>query len=277
MLAKFLLAISNRSPSLRRWLWKRWYQYLAGYRLPNWSFMNYGFERTGELDKWLDLEAADEPDRYCIQLYHQVAAAIDLEGLDVLEVGSGRGGGASYVRRYLKPRSLTGADFSPKAVEFCRRTHTIDGLSFVVGDAESLPFEDASFDAVINVESSHCYGSLAAFFGQVKRVLRPGGHFLHADFCPPADADVVRRQLEETGLTMLEAEDITANVVRALELDNARKVALIESHTPRWLSKTFEQFAGVQGSEIYELLRSGALVYRRHRLQKLLGLFFPTV
>ena len=182
MLAKFLLAITHGSPSLRRWLWKRWYQYLAGYRLPDWSFMNYGFERTGALDKWLDLEAADEPDRYCIQLYHQVAAAIDLEGLDVLEVGSGRGGGASYVRRYLKPRSLTGVDFSPKAVEFCRRKHTIDGLSFVVGDAESLPFEDASFDAVINVESSHCYGSLAAFFGQVKRVLRPGGHFLHADF-----------------------------------------------------------------------------------------------
>jgi len=268
MLAKFVFPITNRSPSLRRWLWKRLYQYLAGYGLSSWLFMNYGFERTGSLDKWLELETADEPDRYGIQLYHQVAAAIDLKGLDVLEVGSGRGGGASYVRRYLKPRSVTGVDFSPKAVEFCRQTYGIDGLSFMVGDAESLPFEDASFDAVINIESSHCYGSVAAFLGQVKRVLRSDGHFLHADLCPYADAHMLRRHLEESGLAILEAEDITANVLRAMVLDSPRKVALIQSHIPGWLRKPFQEFAGVQGVGANELLRGGALVYMRHRLQK---------
>ena len=49
------------------------------------------------------------------------------------------------------------------------------------GDAESLPFGDEMFDAVVNVESSHCYGSTPAFLAQVKRVLRCGGHFLFAD------------------------------------------------------------------------------------------------
>lgn len=268
MLAKFVFPITNLSPSLRRWLWKRWYQYLATYGLPSWLFMNYGFQRTGSPDKSLELEPADEPERYCIQLYHHVAAAIDMKGLDVLEVGSGRGGGASYIRRYLKPRSVTGVDFSPKAVEFCRHTYAIDGLSFAVGDAESLPFEDASFDAVINIESSHCYGSMAAFFGQVKRVLRPGGHLLHADLCPYTDAHMLRRLLEESGLTILEAEDITASVVRAMELDSARKVALIQSQMPRWLRKPFQEFAGVQGVGANELFRGGALVYMRHRLQK---------
>ena len=35
------------------------------------------------------------------QLYHYVAAAVDLDGKKVLEVGSGRGGGANYVTRVL--------------------------------------------------------------------------------------------------------------------------------------------------------------------------------
>ncbi|QDU31359.1 Phthiotriol/phenolphthiotriol dimycocerosates methyltransferase [Anatilimnocola aggregata] len=57
----------------------------------------------------------------------------------------------------------------------------MEGLSFVVGDAENLPFEDDTFDAVVNVESSHCYRSDPAFLAQVRRVLRTGGHVLFAD------------------------------------------------------------------------------------------------
>ena len=49
------------------------------------------------------------------------------------------------------------------------------GLDFVHGDAESLPFSDGSFDAVINVEASHAYPRLTRFLEEVVRVLRPGG------------------------------------------------------------------------------------------------------
>jgi ubiquinone/menaquinone biosynthesis C-methylase UbiE len=45
----------------------------------------------------------------------------------------------------------------------------------VHGDAENLPFPQVSFDAVINVESAHCYGSIERFLAEVHRVLRPGG------------------------------------------------------------------------------------------------------
>ena len=50
------------------------------------------------------------------------------------------------------------------------------------GDAQNLPFPDESFDAVINVEASHIYPNFERFLGEVARVLRPGGHFLYADF-----------------------------------------------------------------------------------------------
>jgi ubiquinone/menaquinone biosynthesis C-methylase UbiE len=44
-----------------------------------------------------------------------------------------------------------------------------------------MPFPDASFDAVINVESSHCYPSMGRFLSEVHRVLRPRGSLLFAD------------------------------------------------------------------------------------------------
>ena len=49
------------------------------------------------------------------------------------------------------------------------------------GDADNLPFADQSFDAVINIEASHCYPRLSHFLADVARVLRPGGHFLYVD------------------------------------------------------------------------------------------------
>jgi len=46
----------------------------------------------------LTLSEEDEKDRYSIQLYHHVSSQIDLKGLKVLEVGSGRGGDIIYFK-----------------------------------------------------------------------------------------------------------------------------------------------------------------------------------
>src|ERR671912_1774562 len=122
MLVKIFLALSSISPNLKKLLWKQWYQFLARhYQTRAWSFMNYGYAPIDERSATVKLNEADEPDRYAIQLYHHVASAVDLRNLDVLEIGSGRGGGASYVARYLKPKALTGLDFSDKAIQFCER------------------------------------------------------------------------------------------------------------------------------------------------------------
>ena len=93
----------------------------------------------------------------------------------------GRGGGASYLSRYLGPRSVTGIDISPRAIAFCRRVHDNPGLRFRVGDAERIPARDNSVDAVVNVEASFCYASLDRFLAEVTRVLRPGGRLHIAD------------------------------------------------------------------------------------------------
>lgn len=231
--------------------------------------MNYGWASLDPAASALSLRSEDERDRYSIQLYHRVAGAVDLRGRDVLEVGCGRGGGASYVTRYLRPGSYTGLDLAPQAVKFCSKHYTTPGLSFVRGDAEAIEFEEASFDAVVNIESSHCYISMARFLDGVHRVLRPGGFFLYTDHRAAKDVDAWRRQLEGAGLTLVEEEDITANVVRALELDNERKQGLIRAKVPRILWSIFDEFAAMEGTHsFHHTMRDRERLYMRFVLQK---------
>lgn len=109
------------------------------------------------------LSAADEPDRFPIQLYHGTAAQAQLNGKQVLEVGCGHGGGASYLVRTVRPDSYVGLDLNPAGIAYCRKKHDLAGLEFVQGDAQELPFADRSFDAVINIESSHLYPRFPRF------------------------------------------------------------------------------------------------------------------
>ena len=232
-------------------------------------FMNYGWAAPTGSRQEIHLKPEDEPNRYCIQLYHRVAAAVDLQGRDVLEVGSGRGGGASYVARYLGPKSMTGLELASKAVTFCRQYYKTPGLKFVQGSAEELDFPPESFDAVVNVESSHCYNRIDRFFSGVYRVLRPGGYLLYADHRELKEAECWRQQMLAPGFRLVEEEQINDGVVRALELDNDRKLALIDRKVPPLLRSFFHEFAGMQGSHSqYATLRSGQKRYLRFVLQK---------
>lgn len=268
MLVRLAMKLCQVSPWFKRLLWRKWYEYLAGYKLADWRFMNYGYAPLEDGEQPLVLETDDEVNRYTIQLYDRVARAVPLQGLEVLEVGCGRGGGSSFVKRYHNPKQLTGMDFSTNAVRFCQENHAVDRLSFVYGDAEDMPFDDRSFDAVINVESSHCYGSMPNFLREVHRVLRPGGHFLFADLRAAEDGDQTHKQLLETGMTLLEKQDITSNVLEALRLDSERKLTLIRRSVNKRLVVTFRQFAAIEGSDVFDSFRDGAAIYLCYALRK---------
>lgn len=87
----------------------------------------------------------------------------NLHHKSILEIGSGRGGGLSYLTRIAKPDRALGVDFSGTQVEFCNQVHReIDNLEFIEGDATRIQalfprVQTESFDYVLNVESSHCY------------------------------------------------------------------------------------------------------------------------
>jgi ubiquinone/menaquinone biosynthesis C-methylase UbiE len=257
------------SPGMRRFLEKSMYQF--------WSlvdkealmiYMNFGYADLDPSVPKLELREEDEMNRYCIQLYQHVAGSVDLKGQDVLEVGCGRGGGASYIMRYLIPKSMTGIDVSDKAIAFCKRYHVVEGLRFLHGDAESLSFDDNSFDVVVNIESSHCYGDMERFLSEVCRVLRPKGYFLFADHHRREKIETLHQQLTNSCLEILKEERISSNVLKALECDHERKLQLIKQKVPSFLKNPFQEFAGLRGTEPYEALRTGAREYRSFTLRK---------
>ncbi len=258
MLRRTFDVAARVSPKFRRLMMKSWYEALVMLdRERDITFMNYGYSGLDTSTSEISINDGEQANRYCIQLYHHVAAAIDLSGKDVVEVGSGRGGGASYIARYLRPRSMKGIDFSKKAIEFCRKYYAVDGLSFSQGDAENLPLADHSVDAIINLESSHCYGSMTKFLSEVYRVLRPGGHFLFSDHRDHDQLNLLREQLKDSGLRLVKETDITGNVVAALDLDNDRKQRMIAQKCPRILRREAEEFAAMKGSRAYRTFKSG--------------------
>jgi len=269
MLRQSLDALARFSPRFRRLLMRTWYESLVVIdRDKQISFMNYGYAELDPSRDPLVLSDEENPNRYAIELYHHVAGAVDLTGLDVVEIGSGRGGGAAYVARRFNPRSMIGIDISRNAVDFCNKCHANDRLSFKQGDAENIPLKDGSIDAVINVESSHCYGSMNTFLHEVHRILKPGGHFLFTDHRDYDKVSRLRSQVNEAGLEIETETDITPNVVRALELDHDRKQKLIHDSCPKLLQRDAGEFAALVGTRTYESFRSGESGYFSFRITK---------
>jgi ubiquinone/menaquinone biosynthesis C-methylase UbiE len=255
------------SARVRRAIWQLWYPFLTRrLRQDEVLFLNYAFEE--EPPRALPLDPVDEPNRACIQLYHHIATQVDLRGKNVLEVSCGHGGGASWLTRTLHPASYTGLDLNPTGVAFCRQRHRVDGLTFVQGDAENLPFLAGTFDVVLNVEASHCYPSLPRFLAEVARVLRPGGAFLYADFRFSSAIAEWDTALSSAPLTQRRMRDIHAEVLRGMNRNSSRSMELIVRHLPRFLHALGRDFAGVQGSRIHTALQQGRLSYRSYHFAK---------
>lgn len=262
---KFLLFLLSLSPGIEGWLWKWWYQRLAAaYKTKDLRFMNYGYAQ----DSSLPLNTADEQNRLFIQLYHHTLSGVDLQGKQVLEVGSGRGGGTDYVARYLSPSSIIGVDIAKNAVDLCNQFYSIPHLRFVEGSAEKLPFESESFDVVYNVESSHCYGNMQGFITEVIRVLKPGGFFAWADLRTRALMEADDKLFMHSPLKLLHKENITLNVLNALDRISNRKKELIRREVPYLLRPLLSEFTGVRDSKIYRGFQEGKMVYWCYRLQK---------
>jgi ubiquinone/menaquinone biosynthesis C-methylase UbiE len=96
-------------------------------------------------------------------------------GLDVLDVGSGQG--IDLVRYARAGARVTGVDLTPRHVELARAHLAAAELpgNVVLGDAEELPFEGASFDLVSSNGVLHHTPDIAAALREIRRVLRPGG------------------------------------------------------------------------------------------------------
>ena len=277
-LALLFRAVPQLVPRVEKLLWRAVYEVASlGRAGTQPALMNYGYAPLDGSDAHL---GAGE-DEFGLRLYGAVAGAVDLAGKDVLEVSCGRGGGSAFVFERFRPRSMTGLDLAHKAIARCRTRYARPGLAFVPGDAENLPFGDETFDVVLSVEATHCYSNVPRFLSEARRVLRPGGTLLFADFrhtmlgpeqanalVPQGDVAGLHDDLADAGFRTLEEEDITPNVLRALQLDTPRRRAQIERRVPGPLRRHALAFAALEGGPMYRGFAEGNWTYLRLALQK---------
>jgi phthiocerol/phenolphthiocerol synthesis type-I polyketide synthase E len=183
----------------------------------------------------------------------------------VLDVGCGRGGVCAVLRRFFQVGRYAGLDLSPAAIAFSGRTHRDARNTFQVGKADALPFGDESFDMVTNVESSHGYPDIGAFYREVHRVLRPGGCFLYTDILPVEQVEESACLLRELGFEVERELDITGNVLLSCDETAAvHRRAFLQGND----SKVMETFLAEPDSRPYQEMKSGRARYMLYRFRK---------
>lgn len=264
----FIIRIFKRFAWFKRLNAKVTYELLAK-KIPaeEWQFMNYGYV-PNDNEKPFDISLPPDTQRHSLQMYHYLALKSDVAGKHVLEVGSGRGGGARHIAGALKPLSYVGLDLAQSAVDLANKLHKLPNLQFIQGSAESIPLEDNSIDVVLNVESCHAYGSVDKFLSEVKRVLKPGGYLLLVDFRNVENMELLKSQLNNSGLNLQEEENISRNVINAMEAEDDVKKERIKKLVPEKWRKIFAEFAGVVGSRLHTNLINGTRLYYRFVLKK---------
>ncbi len=252
--------------SLRENCFRIWYWYVnKADKNGEILFMNFGYH---DQDQLMTTDEKSEPDKYSLQLYLHLINAVETGNKDIVEIGCGRGGGLSHIARNFPVASALGIDLNKRAVRFCNRNYKVNGLTFVRGDAQKLGLENDSCDIVINVESSHRYQDMILFLKEVFRILRPGGYFLLTDFRYDHEMEGLKKDLEESGLSVVLERNINREVLAALALDDGRRRDLIKRLAPKFLHNLALNFAGTVRSDTYNKFASNRFVYFSYVLKK---------
>jgi SAM-dependent methyltransferase len=112
--------------------------------------------------------------RYSDRLAHEFAQAAGVvSGQQVVDVGCGSGALTAVLAEIVGADHLAGVDPSEPFVAEARRR--VPGADLRVGPAESLPFEDSTFDAALSQLVFHFVQDPARSVAEMRRVTRPGG------------------------------------------------------------------------------------------------------
>jgi ubiquinone/menaquinone biosynthesis C-methylase UbiE len=129
---------------------------------------------------------------------------LDAQPASVLDVGCGTG---EFLERLIRKSDAraAGLDISAGMIREARsRLGSKGSVDLREGDAEALPWPDASFDAIICIASFHHYPNSAQALAEMHRVLTPHGTIFLADVFMPTPV----RQMTNALLPFLRDGDV---------------------------------------------------------------------
>ena len=257
------------------------------------EFMNWGFAPATPRAERLAREYSGATDPEAV---HSLAAYLRVfeegcrpdalaPGSKVLEVGSGRGAGLSLLSKEYPAFTFVGLDTCQGNLACSQTLRSPRGnVTWVKGDAMDLPFADGSMDAIICIESSHCFADFERFLAEVRRVLRPGGRMSLSDLrwreqslayrawgtrggvglLQPHQAAIL-----DSGMHLVRQTDITRNVVSARELCTEFEVGKLRSDEPDSARRFYSMNQrALVGTSVHRWLKGGQIAYFHWVLEK---------
>jgi len=169
-------------------------------------------------------------------------------GERVLEIGAGIG---TDLAQFAKAGAIvTDLDLSAGHLELAKENFAMRGLrgEFVLHDAETLPFDDNTFDVVYSNGVIHHTPNTVSVVAEILRVLKPGGRVIVMVYAETSlhywrnlvwDIGVKEGQILEHSM----GDIMSAAVERS---DNAAARPLVKAYTKPRLSKLFDRFTGIE-------------------------------
>jgi len=170
----------------------------------------------------------------------------ELSGLTVLDAGCG-GGRYTYVAARHGAR-VVGVDLSHAVQQAARVCADLPRISILRADLMQLPLRPAQFDLVFSIGVLHHSRDTRAAFGQVARMVRPGGRlavWLYRRNTPPQEAlnTVLRGITTRMSMSHLEQWCEAAAVLGAVPRLAAAVSKLVNiSHHPAWINRVCDTF-----------------------------------
>lgn len=134
----------------------------------------------------------------------------------VLDVGCGGGANVARLLQLCPQGFVDGIDYSSESVAFSKKKNAAvlgKRCEIKQGDVGALPYEASAFDLVTAFETVYFWPDLAKAFGEVLRVLKPGGQFLVVcEMGNPADTTWTSRI---DGMTVYAGEDLKERLLGA--------------------------------------------------------------
>jgi len=115
-----------------------------------------------------------------------------------LEIGCGLGKGARLLVEKMGFKRVVAFDLEHTLVRRAMRALPLrleEKIAYHVGNAEDLPFEDSSFDAVVNFGIIHHVLDWRRCIREIGRVTKPGGFFYFEEIYPPLYANFLLKRM----------------------------------------------------------------------------------